>query len=130
MDVWGHMWRDRGDHIVTLVGGALSRAHLSWIPNFFLLLKQDHTHSRTTPTRSMARTALSIPKPTVTLAIPPLPLAFFPPSPSSMVVMGLVPAVVVSWYGRLSVVTQSCAVVNEWRLGALVWSDRLSSYYY
>ena len=38
-------------------------AHLSRIPDFPLLLRQDHTHPRTTPTRSMARTALSMPSP-------------------------------------------------------------------
>ena len=38
MEGWGHYrWRDRGDH-VTLVGGALSRAHLSWILDLFPLL--------------------------------------------------------------------------------------------
>ena len=51
-----------GDH-VTVGGEALGVAHLSRIPDFPLLLRQDHTHPRTTPTRSMARTALSTPSP-------------------------------------------------------------------
>ena len=38
-------------------------AHLSWIPDFPLHLRLDHTHPRTTPTRSMAMTALSMPSP-------------------------------------------------------------------
>ena len=52
-----------GGDYVTVGGGALGVAHLSWIPDFPLLLRQDHTHPRTMPTRSMARTALSMPSP-------------------------------------------------------------------
>ena len=80
-----------GGH-VTVGGGALGVAHLSWIPDFPLLLQQDHAHPRTTPTRSMARTALSMPSPptSAVLTTGPLSLAVTLATPSPPPTVGSV----------------------------------------
>ena len=55
-----NLWR-RGRSHVRRGCDILGRTYLSWVPDFPLVLRHDHAHPRATPTRSMTRTALSIP---------------------------------------------------------------------